>query len=352
MPHSQKLNKTMTKFETALTEAQNDTRPRAITKDTYRKYWRIFADWCEENGHECYPPSYKTIGAYLRYVDKVEGRKAGTLRSKFAAITWQIKCFSKVPEECRPESLVGFTLKDSPIPEAREILDTVISEMEQEEPKRARGITVEELAQIFRNDTKQRDYGVRQESREHARTRAKTDRALFLTLFNGLLRGSEGANVRWGDIEIYPDGSGDLFVRYSKTSGKRRTRNRYLTPECVEALNAIRPKDGYDPDDYVFTERKENGNVKPICRRTITKRIKAAAQHAGIRGWQEYSSHSFRVGGAMHLYHGDGNGNKATLAEIADCGDWTTTETILGYVRAGNREKSAVKRLMSGRIAA
>ena len=274
-----------------------------------------------------------------------KGNKAGTLKVAFAAIAWQIKCFAKVPDECRPESLKGFTLANSSIAEAKEIRDSVVSDMKQSEPRRAREVTVQDLALIFRNDSKQRQYGTRTESREHARTRAKTDKALFLVMFNGLLRGSEGGNISWEDIEIYPDGSGDLHVVKNKISGKRRTRTRYLTVECVEALNAIRPKD-YNPEDFVFTERTVDGEIKNLCVKTIGNRLKQAARHSGIRGWQEYSSHSFRVGGAMHLYN-----NGATLAQIMDAGDWTTTETVMGYIRAGNREESVVKRLMSGRIA-
>ena len=335
----------MTDFNDALQTAQEDTRPREITRNTYRKHWRAFAEWCEKNGHECYPPDYRTVGRYMRFVAK-KGNKAGTLKVAFAAIAWQIKCFTKVPDECRPESLKDFTLKKSPIAEALEVRDSVISEMKQTEPRRAREITTQDLSLIFRNDSKQRQYGTRTESREQARTRSKTDRALFLVMFNGLLRGSEAANTCWEDIEIYPDGSGDLHVTKNKISGKRRTRIRYLTVECVEALNAIRPGE-CNSEDHVFTERTKDGNIKKMCVKTIGNRLKQAARHSGIRGWEEYSSHSFRVGGAMHLYN-----NGATLAQIMDAGDWTTTETVMGYIRAGNREESVVKRLMSGRIAA
>ena len=346
----------MKNFNNALTTVQNNTRQRQSTKYLYRKRWDQFAAWCEAEGSECLPPSTHTIGAYLRDME-ARGLKASTVEAMFTAITWQVKCFTKVPDKDRPESLQGFTMKDSPMPDAKEIYDTIVSDMEKEEPKRARGITADELAQIFRNDSKPRMYGNRQEPREHARTRIKKNKALFLTMFNGLLRSQEAVNIRWADIEMYPDGSGDLFIRKSKTSGKRRTRNRYLTAETVEALNALKPKGAYDPEDFVFTERQKDGKVEPICGRTITNRIRASAKHAGIQGCDEFSSHSFRVGGAMHLYTGGGSGGAegvnqkgATLAEIMDAGDWHSSETVLGYIRAGNREQSAVKRLMSGRI--
>ncbi len=199
----------------------------------------------------------------------------------FAAFAWQIKCFTKVPDECRPESLQGFTLVDSLMEDAKDIRDNVISEMEQEEPKRARGITVENLVQIFRKDTKQRDYGTRQETREAARTRVKTNKVLFLIMFYTLLRASEAINLRWEDIKTKTDGSGILHIRKNKISGRRKTRNRPISAECIEALSVIRPKDGYNPEDYVFSERHENGKLKSICVRTISKRLKNAAKPSG-----------------------------------------------------------------------
>ena len=138
-----------------------------------------------------------------------------------------------------------------------------------------------------------------------------------------------------------------MHIRKSKTSGKRRTTTRYLTPECIEALDAIRPKNGYDVEDFVFTERLEDGQVKPISRRTISKRIKQAARHAGIKGWNEFSSHGFRTGMAKHLYK-----QNCSIAQICCAGDWSTTTTVLAYVSDGNAEESVVRQFMPDRIAA
>ena len=336
----------MKNFNDALTKAQNKTKTRESTRGNYRSLWTRFAAWCKTEGYESLPPSAGTIGEYLRHVE-AKGHVAGTINTAYAVIAWQVRCFAKVPDECRPESLKGFTMKNSPMVEASEIRDSIIIDMEQPDPRRARGITMQELTQIFREDSKPRVYRDRTEPRERARTRVRTDRALFLTMFNGLLRSQEAVDIRWADIQEYPDGSADLYIRKTKTSAKRRTRNRYLLPETVEALNALKPKEGYDPEDFVFTARQRDGKIRPLCRRTVSKRIKAACRHAGIRCWDEFSSHSFRVGGAMHLYN-----NGATLAEIMDAGDWHSSETVLGYIRAGDREQSAVKRLMSHRIAA
>ena len=333
-----------TEFQKSLALVQANSKQREYTKNMYRRQWERFAEWCEAEGHNPLPPKATVMGAYLRSMEAT-GVKAGSINLAASAFGWQIKCLTKVPMEDRPASLKRFKKEDSPMEDIREIAQNIISEMEQVPPKRARGITIQELAQIFREDSKPRMYGTRQEAREVARVRAKTNKALFLTMYCGLLRSQEAVNIQWRDITTLDDGGGSLHVRKSKTSGKRRTQSRYLTPECMEALDAIRPKGGYDPEDFVFTERTKNGQVQPISRRTVTKRIKQACRHAKIKGWYEFSSHSMRVGQCQNLY-----AQKCSIAQIACSGDWSTTGTILAYVSDGNPEQSVVRQCMPDRV--
>ena len=345
-----------TNFENALKDAQNDTTPRPDSEDIYRGRWQRFENWCEARKgeaaseteakrYEYYPPSVPLIGAYIRSME-AEGLKAGTLQGAFTAIAWQVECFTEVPEEDRPESLKGFTETGSPMPKARKILKKVIGNMNQTPAKRARGITVEELAQIFRNDKKQRDYGSRTETREEARKRMKKDKALFLTMFYALLRSSEAVNLRWSDIKILSDGWGKLHVRKSKTSSKRRTHIRELSLEVIEALNALlqlaQSREGFDSEDYIFTER----SGKHITRRTVSTRIKAAARHAGIKGWDEFSSHSFRAGCAQHLF----NNLNVSVEKIAVVGDWASHEVVLSYVANSSKKHNVMRMYMTDPI--
>ena len=334
-----------TLFEKRLQQTQNNMKQRKITKTMYRSEWERFAVWTEVEGLASLPPDACTVGDYLRYM-KEQGLAQSSLNGVVAAIAWQTKCIAKTPEACRPKILHGFAMHDARdlIDEIREVYDSIVGEMEQKEPNRARAITPEDLSAIILNGGRQRQHhvltGIRQESREHARKRAKTDKALFLVMYDGLLRGSEAGAVKWSDITRQPDGSGDLHVRKSKTSAKRRTRNRYLRKETMEALGAIRPAE-YDPEAYVFAWKHPDGSLRPITRKSISIRLKKAAKQAGIEGWERFSSHSFRVGGAQFL-----SSQGASDLQIADAGDWGSTIMVLQYVRAGDREQSAIKRFM------
>ena len=225
------------KYEKSLALAMANTKQREITKALYKGQWKRFADWCEAEGHDPLPPKATVMGAYLRHVEST-GVKAVSINLIVSAFGWYIKCLAKT--EDRPASLKGFTQADSPLEDIREIAQNIIAEMEQTPAKRARGITVEDLAIIFREDSKQRDYGTRQEAREVARTRAKTNKALFLTMWFGLLRASEAANIQWRDITTFENGDGSLHIRKSKTSAKRRTRDRSLLGKRVGGFLLIK----------------------------------------------------------------------------------------------------------------
>lgn len=325
-------------FQNALELAQDSTSQRKTTKKMYLYQWRIFVDWAESKGLCSLPPDLFTIGAYLRHMADL-GKGAGTLRSHFAAISWFIEAFLLLPADVRPEEHKNFSYNDSPIPQAKRTLKGIISDMEQTEPHRAKAFTPDDLRRIFANDAKPRTHnmkeGSRTESDEHARKRIRTNKGLFLTMFFALLRSQEACDLQWRDLTVLDDGWGQLHIRKNKISGKRRTKNRQISPECAEALLAIRP-DEYEEKDFIFSV---GDGATPLCRHSITKRLKAACKHAGFPDWNEYTSHSFRVSGAMWL-----SSQNASAQQIADAGDWANLETVLSYVR-GNGD-SAVRRFM------
>ena len=67
------------------------------------------------------------------------------------------------------------------------------------------------------------------------------DIALASTLRDGLLRRSEAAALRRGDVELLADGSGRLHVRQSKGDQEGSGAVLYLGPDAVRDLLAIRP---------------------------------------------------------------------------------------------------------------
>ena len=72
------------------------------------------------------------------------------------------------------------------------------------------------------------------------------DIALASTLRDGLLRRSEAAALRRGDVELLADGSGRLHVRQSKGDQEGSGAVLYLGPDAVRDLLAIRPPWGGD----------------------------------------------------------------------------------------------------------
>ena len=84
-----------------------------------------------------------------------------------------------------------------------------------------------------------------------ANRRGKVDIALVTTMFDGLLRVSEAAELRWHDITQMPNGSGIITIRFSKGDQKGLGTHLWLSPATMEALNSIRPTN-VDDEARVF----------------------------------------------------------------------------------------------------
>ena len=83
----------------------------------------------------------------------------------------------------------------------------------------------------------------RGESARDAERRGRVDVALLSVLRDGLLRRSEAAELRWGDLELQEDGSARLHVRRSKTDPEAEGVVLYIGQEVPQALQAIMPED-------------------------------------------------------------------------------------------------------------
>ena len=119
-----------------------------------------------------------------------------------------------------------------------------------------------------------RGRAVRAENAWDARRRGQVDIALLSVLRDGLLRRSEAAALRWGDMEIQEDGSARLHVRRSKTDPEAEGAALYIGSDAASALVAIM-SEGFavvDPSTPVFG----------LSASQIGRRVNAAAKAAGL----------------------------------------------------------------------
>ena len=136
----------------------------------------------------------------------------------------------------------------------------------------------------------------KRETNAHARVRAQVDVALVSVMRDAMLRPSEAATITWGNISRDHDGSGTVYVQRARDPVGQ---DLYLGPPTMRALNAISPL-RTDPRDLVFE----------LSTHQITRRIKAVALSAGLRG--HFTGDSPRLGmfqdlaaarGAVALYY-------------------------------------------------
>ena len=202
--------------------------------------------------------------------------------------------------------------------------------------RQARALTAEALAAIRATArTPRRSQGRKghMETWEAAHRRGLLDIALASTLRDGLLRRSEAAELRWGDVELLVDGSGRLHLRRSKTDQEGLGTVLYLGPDAVRDLLAIRPA------EPLLDAR---GRVFGLSASQIGRRIRAAARAAGLG--DGFTAHSGRVGMAQDLA-----GTGAELPELMTAGRWKTSAMVARYTAGQRAGRGAVARYYQGR---
>ena len=182
--------------------------------------------------------------------------------------------------------------------------------------------------------TRRRTRGGHTETAEYARRRGLVDVALASVMRDGLLRVSEAAALRWGDVELAGDGSGRIRIPESKTDQEAEGVVLYLGPAAVEALLAVRPEEAViDAVTPVF-------NLHPD---TIRRRLQQAARAAGLPGWRDSTGHSGRVGMAQDL-----SAAGFALPELMTAGRWKSPRMPARYTERQTAGRGAVARYYQG----
>jgi integrase len=171
--------------------------------------------------------------------------------------------------------------------------------------------------------------------------RADRERALLCVAYETLARRSELVALEVGDIEFWPNGTGQALIRRGKTDAQGQGRVAYLSRETVKWLK-------------IWLEHAKISEG-PIFRRLIGRNQIGEALHAGsiapifkrVAQWigmperfvAEVSGHSTRVGAAQDLAELD-----IDLAAITQAGGWKSTRMPLQYAEKINAARSGMAR--------
>ena len=290
------------------------------TRRAYVAGWKHFTSWCIENRCPGLPSAAADVGRYIEHLVGSEGKTLATARLYLAAIAAAHRLGGH--EDPTSSPLVKATLKR-------------LARDHGKPRKQARGLTSEALAAVKATARIQRvNKGKRRrkETEAMANRRALVDLALLQVMRDGLLRRSEAAALRWGDLEFHADGSGRLHVARSKTGQAAEGATLYLGPAAVDTLLAIRPEEAViGPGASVFG----------LSVSQISRRIKSATKMAGLG--EGFSGHSPRVGMAQDL-----SAAGAKLPELMTAGRWDSPTMPARYTEAQAAGRGAVARYHRG----
>ena len=300
----------LTESDAERIQAATESAQAPATRRTYASLWRNFASWCQERRYESLPAAPVAVAAYL--AERAETVKPATVRLAAAAIGAQHRQHS-LPNPVDTDGV-------------KVVLAGLVRQGSASAQKQAKGISREALAAIKATACRPRvGRGGRIETREQARARGQVDITLCCLMFDGMLRRSEAAALRWEDISREADGSGRLLVRRSKTDPEGEGKVLWISPETMDALDAIRRE---SDSDLVFG----------LSGQQISRRIAAACETAGLG--KGYTGHSLRVGAAQALA-----GANISLAAIMENGRWQSSRMPARYTRNAAASQSAMAKL-------
>ena len=168
------------------------------------------------------------------------------------------------------------------------------------------------------------------------------DAAILRCGFDGLLRISEIGALRISDYERWPDGTGRLRIRSSKTDQEGTGATLFVGVPTVDALERWLRRSRLS-EDHLFVKCHKLGhavpNSGPLHNQTLRQIIQRRAAAAGVQG--RVSGHSLRVGCAQSLAR-----RGASLTDLMTAGRWTSADTAASYVRREFAGRGVVARLI------
>ncbi len=288
------------------------------TQRAYLGHWTRFRSWAQEQGLDLPGGLEAALCDYLVRLAE-DGKRMATIRQARAAII-------------KGADLAGWPKPGgSGVAEMMRGLGRILrGPQRQAAPLHAVALAAIRATAFIRRRTRGGHTG----TAEYARRRGLVDVAMASVMRDGLLRVSEAAALRWGDVELAGDGSGRIRIPESKTDQETEGVVLYLGPAAVEALLAIRPEEAViDAVTPVF-------NLHPD---TIRRRLQQAARAAGLPGWRDITGHSGWVGMAQDL-----SAAGFALPELMTAGRWKSPRMPARYTERQAAGRGAVARYYQG----
>ena len=297
----------------------------ANTRRAYDQAWRRFVAWTEARGAVALSATSELAAAFLTELAE-EGLSVATLRLQKAALAKVHRSAGHqdpTDNEGVRKVMAGIARANGrPQRQAKPLTETALA-------------AVKATAKLPR---KHQGRARRGESARDAERRGRVDVVLLSVLRDGLLRRSEAAELRWGDLELQEDGSARLHVRGSKTDPEAEGVVLYIGQAATQALQAIMPEDTavVDPAAPVF------GLSASQIGRRIDAAAKAAGKAAGLG--EGFTGHSGRVGMAQDLA-----ASGVELPELMTAGRWKSSRMPARYTERQTAGRGAVARYYQGR---
>ena len=286
------------------------------TRKNYICQWLRFSEWAKGKGIDALPADSVDIEKYLAERFDKQRHTPGTLYTVAAAIAFFHKV-SGLENPCDTPKVRLFLKK------ANRRAGNL--------QRQAAALTAEALAKICETACKpRRGRGGNIENSKTAVLRGKLDIAMISLMRDALLRVSEAAALKWGDITALNDGTGRLLIRRSKTDIAGKGAVAFVSIQTMETLEVLR------------VGIKESGSVFGLSPNQISKRIKQAAQSAGLG--EGFSGHSPRVGMACDLARVG-----VELPSLMTAGRWSSPTMPALYIRNETAGRGAVAQYYGNR---
>jgi len=281
-----------------------DVSPATI--QAYAKSWLAWTRWALAEGRRpALPVSPEDLVGWLRAMDRAE--------LALATIRLRADALGSIHRQFEVDSPVGSRAARAAL--RRIAMSDRCRGKRQRQARPLRQVDLDAIRLTCRRP--RRGAGGHPETAAVAVRRGALEAATCGLLHDGLLRISEACRARWGEFRRVADGSGRLFIPWSKTDRAGEGEVVWISPETtVDVLSLRRDSDG------------EGARILRVVRpETLTDRLRAACRGAGLSsgGW---SGHSGRVGMAQDLAE-----DETPSHELQRAGRWSSQKMVHRYTR-------------------